>query len=252
MAIQSLFVPLALVLLLNICYFEGIAGYGEYYVTVKDECQGYSFAGTILAHNLILVAASSVANSSLYNPTSLLVSAGVTSDNPKQTVQIRRSSRVYISFPELYNQYNHEFDFAKIIVDPPFTLNDYVKTLPFTCNFNPAPTGDTTSIVRDKTIPDKYAEEVKIIQAPDAACLALYGGTNKTASCGVELDGFSNAFKKSDIGTPNVVGGFLVAIIINVPDKNDPNPKKNPIMGTDFSKVCPMLSAAQIQRVIGY
>lgn len=112
-------------------------------------------------------------------------------------------------------------------------------------------TGDTTSIVRDNSNPDKYAE-VKTIQAPDSACLALYGGTNKTASCGVEVDGLSNTFHKSDIGTPNVLNGYLVAIIINVPNKNDPNPQKTPVQGTDFSKVCSMLSAAQQQRVIGY
>lgn len=237
MAIQKWFVPLALVLAL--CYFEEIAGYGEYYVRVKDKSQRRSFAGSILSPTLILVAARSVANTSLYNPTSLLVCAGVTSDKPEETLQIRRATDVFIFYPELYSEYNHEYDFAGIITDRPFDLNDYVRIIPFSCSYTQDPAVYVTSIVLDNIYPDRYAEEVRGMISSDAAeCLAYYGGTLKTASCGFPSKGFDNFDTEKDIGTAVVQNGFLVGIIIIVPYENDRKYQKRPLLGTDFSKVC--------------
>lgn len=245
MTIQPLFVPLTLVLLLNLCYFEGISGYGEYHVTITDKCQGHTFTGSLVADYLVTVAASSVAHL-VHNPTALVLKAGVTSDKTNHTVQTRESAGIYITFPELFRQNEHAFDIAKVIVNPPFKLNHYVKIIPISCHFT---TGDITSIVRDSRTPNKF-DQVKLTEIPDTVCLAKYGGTNETASCGMELDGYKFAFKTSDIGTATVVAGRLGGIIIRVPNKNEPNPRKSPIQGTDLWKVCGLLSPSQQYKLI--
>lgn len=236
------FITFAFGLLLILCHFEEIAGYGEYYVRVKDKSQGRSFAGALISAHIIATAAVNVVNTSRYNPKSLVVYAGVTSNNQKAALQFRRATDVYVSYPESYSASKREFDYAGILVDPPFAINAFVQVIAPHCSYNRPLTGDITSVVVDDINPHRDEEKVTLKVLSDSKCGRYYHGTGKTTKCARELNGCGNAFKKTDIGAPVVQNNILIGLVIAVPYENDPKYHDRPILLTSFQKICRILS----------
>lgn len=242
MAIKKLFVTFTFGLLLIVCDIDGIAGYGKYYARVKDKSQRTSFAGTLISANFLVTAAVNVVHTSLYNPTSLVVFAGVTSNTRKAALQFRNATGVYVSSPDLYSDHEKKRDFAGIFVDPPFIINAFVQVIAAPCSYNPHLTGVITSIVRDDINPFTDVEEVQLKVVSDGKCKRYYRGTAKTTKCAQELYGFDNAFKKADIGAPVVQGGILIGLVTDVAYENDLKYQYCPILLTSFEKICKALS----------